>query len=40
MEIIRRRFAINPTQRCSCSRRRAGNKMLCKAGLLILAELS
>ena len=38
MEIIRRRFTINPTQRRSRSRRRAGNKMLRKAGLLILAE--
>lgn len=40
MKIIRHRFTINPTQRRSCSRRRAGNKMLCKAGLLTLAELS
>jgi len=36
MEIIRRRFTINPTQRCSRARRRAGNKMLRKTGLLIL----
>jgi hypothetical protein len=34
MEIIRRRFTINPTQRRSRSRRRAGNKMLRKTGLL------
>ena len=34
MEIIRRRFAVNTTQRCGCSRRRAGNKMLRKTGLL------
>jgi hypothetical protein len=34
MEIIRRHFMINPTQRRSRSRRRAGNKMLRKTGLL------
>ena len=34
MKLIRRRFAINPTQRRSRSRRRAGNKVLGKAGLL------
>jgi hypothetical protein len=34
MEIIRRRFAINPTQRRSYSRRRASIKMLGKLGLL------
>jgi hypothetical protein len=34
MEIIRRRFAINSTQHRRYSRRRAGNKILGKAGLL------
>jgi hypothetical protein len=38
MEIICRRFAINPTQRRSYSSRRAVNKIIGKAGLLTLAE--